>query len=158
MKHLLISRADGGLSIMPLTGELLALLDVMLEEYVVGPEIRQWEGVALPEWLPIKGWRVADESPPADRTFRDTWVDDGATIAHDMTKAREIWRDRMRDARAPLLAALDIEYMRALERGQATETIVGRKQGLRDAPADPAIEVASTPDELKAVWPAALKA
>jgi hypothetical protein len=42
--------------------------------------------------------------------------------------------------------------MRAQEQGADTTTIVAQKQELRDAPADPAIDAATTPAELKAVW------
>ncbi|TWT11879.1 hypothetical protein FQU96_14705 [Reyranella sp. CPCC 100927] len=72
-----------------------------------------------------------------------------------MPRAREIWRGKIRQARAPLLAVLDVEYQRADERGDADAkaTIVARKQVLRDAPNDPAIEAAQTVDDLRAVWP-----
>lgn len=95
------------------------------------------------------------EDIPNDRTFRNAWRTD---LTVDMEKARDIWRDRIRAARAPLLAALDVEYQRADEAGDAAAKadVVARKQALRDATADPAIEVATTPDHLKAVWPAAL--
>ena len=51
-----------------------------------------------------------------------------------MTKAREIWRDKWRTARKPLLEALDIEFMRAVEAGdKAKQNEIGRKkQQLRD--------------------------
>lgn len=79
-------------------------------------------------------------------------------ITIDMDKAREIHRDRIRAARAPLLAAADVDFQRALETGADTSAIVARKSALRDAPADPAIDAATTPEQLAAVWPAALAA
>ena len=90
---------------------------------------------------------------PQDRTFRVAWRFNGDAIDHDMTKARNIKRDQLRAERAPLLVALDIDYQRADERGDASEKvrIAGRKQALRDATANPAIEAAQTPDELKAI-------
>ena len=74
----------------------------------------------------------------------------------NMTKARDIHRDKVRQARNPLLASKDIEFQRALETGADTAAIVAAKQALRDAPASAAIEAATTPDELKASWDAEL--
>jgi len=159
MKVLVISRADGGVSLMPLDGEFDALFAAEIdEEYIVGPEIWQWKGQASPEWLPIKGWRIVDSDRlPADRAFRNAWRDDGKAIAHDMAHAREIWRDKMRRARRPLLVALDEQVQRSLEQpGTDLRAIAVAKQTLRDVTADPAIEAAQTPEELRAVWPAAL--
>jgi len=77
-------------------------------------------------------------------------------ITINMTKARDIHRDKVRQARNPKLAAKDIEFQRALETGADTAAIVAVKQALRDAPASAAIEAATTPDELKASWDAEL--
>ena len=64
----------------------------------------------------------------------------------------------MRRARAPLLAAKDAEYTHADARGDAVAKarIEAERQALRDVTADPAIEAAKTPEELKAVWPEVL--
>lgn len=103
---------------------------------------------------------------PTDRTFRNAWRDhDRAAepvslglVAVDMIAAREVQRDRIRAARAPKLEELDVAYIRADESGRASEkaAITARKQALRDATADPAIEAAKTPAALAMVWPAAL--
>ena len=79
-------------------------------------------------------------------------------IAVNLVKARAIWRDKMRAARAPLLADLDIQYQKADELGAAAvkAQIAQAKQRLRDAPSDPAIEAAETLEQLIAVWPAEL--
>ena len=74
----------------------------------------------------------------------------------NMTKARDIHREKVRQARNPLLASKDVEFQRALETGADTAAIVAAKQALRDAPASAAIEAATTPDELKASWDAEL--
>lgn len=73
-------------------------------------------------------------------------------ITINLDKAREIHRDRIRQARTPLLAAKDVEFQRALETGADTAAIVAEKQALRDAPAAPEIDAASTPEELKSAW------
>ena len=70
----------------------------------------------------------------------------------DMAKAREIHKTNIRKARTPKLAELDIEFQKALETGASTTDIVSKKQALRDAPADSAIESASDTDGLKAQW------
>jgi len=74
-------------------------------------------------------------------------------ISVDMIKAREIKRDQLRAERNPILKALDLAYMRAQEAGDTAKqnAIAADKQALRDATADPAIDAATTPDELKAV-------
>lgn len=70
-----------------------------------------------------------------------------------MAKARNIWRDKLRAEREPILKRLDVEYQRADEAGNATlkADIAQRKQALRDAPQDPRIDSAATPDELRRV-------
>ena len=92
-------------------------------------------------------------APPRD--FRNAWKLEGGKIGHDMEKCRAIHKDKLRLARAPLLAALDVEYQRADEADDkaAKADIAKRKQALRDVTAAPEIEAAKTPEELKAVWP-----
>ena len=70
----------------------------------------------------------------------------------DMAKAREIHKAKIREAREPKLAELDIEFQKALETGASTTDIVAKKQALRDAPADSGIASASDADALKAQW------
>ena len=70
----------------------------------------------------------------------------------NMTKAREIHKTNIREAREPKLVELDVEFQKALEKGTDTTSIVSKKQALRDAPADSAIESATTDVELKAQW------
>jgi uncharacterized protein YdaT len=50
----------------------------------------------------------------------------------DITKAKEITKDRLRDERKPLLEAQDILFMQAQESGADTSDIVTEKQRLRD--------------------------
>ena len=69
-----------------------------------------------------------------------------------MAKAKEIHKKNIRDARAPKLAALDVDFQRALETSSGTALIVANKQALRDAPAAAGIATATTTDELKAQW------
>ena len=70
----------------------------------------------------------------------------------NMTKAREIHKNNIRNARKPLLESLDIEFQKAQETSASTTDIVAKKQALRDAPADSAITSAADTDALKAQW------
>ena len=77
-------------------------------------------------------------------------------IKVDMAKAKEIHKTNIRTAREPKLAALDIEFQKALETGSDTTVIVSKKQTLRDAPADSAIDAATDEAGLKAQWNTAI--
>ena len=70
----------------------------------------------------------------------------------DMAKAREIHKTNIRQARAPKLAELDIEFQKAQETSADTSAIVAKKKALRDAPADSGITAASDAAALKAQW------
>ncbi|HEX4843204.1 MAG TPA: hypothetical protein VFV57_05995 [Limnobacter sp.] len=76
-------------------------------------------------------------------------------ITINMEKARDIKRDMIRAERSPMLAALDVEFMRAVEAGDTAkqQEIAAEKQRLRDATAHPSIEAAQTVEELKAINP-----
>jgi len=94
----------------------------------------------------------------SDRTFRDAWIKSGEKIDVHMGKARDIWRNKMREHRAAKLAALDVDYIRADEAGDLAKkkSISARKQALRDVTKHPDIEAAQTPEQLKSVWPSVL--
>ena len=89
---------------------------------------------------------------PADRHFRGAWSLSGSVISEDMTKAKEIFKDKIREVRKPLLEEKDVELMKALEAGTSTTAIATAKDALRDAPADSAITSASDIAALKAAW------
>jgi len=89
---------------------------------------------------------------PVNRDFRDAWSLSGTVISEDITKAKEIFKDKIREVRTPLLADKDVELMKALEAGTSTTAIATAKDALRDAPAAQAITDATTIDELKAAW------
>ena len=69
-----------------------------------------------------------------------------------MTKAKELFKTRIREVRGQKLADLDVEFQKALETSGDTAAIVSKKQALRDAPAATNIEAAKTEAELKAAW------
>jgi len=100
---------------------------------------------------------VEDSVIPTDRSFRNSWVGvgigtTGGTISEDMTKAKELHKAKIREARSDKFTALDIEYQRATETSADTSAIVAKKQALRDAPAASGIATASNTTELKAQW------
>lgn len=103
---------------------------------------------------------VDEANVPTDRTYRNAWKGDmlAGTIAVDMVKARAIHRDAIRAARVAALAALDTAVMRANEIPDSAEVqrLVARKQALRDFPADPRIDAATTVDALRVIWHADL--
>lgn len=77
-------------------------------------------------------------------------------IKTDIAKAREVHKNRIREARVDKLAALDVEFQKALETSADTTSIVSKKKALRDAPANTAIDAAKTESELKAAWDTAI--
>ena len=91
---------------------------------------------------------------PSDRHFRGAWSLSGNVISEDMTKAKEIFKDKIREVRKPLLEAEDVTYMKALEAGDsdAQAASVTAKNALRDAPAASAITNAADIAALKAAW------
>lgn len=99
---------------------------------------------------------AASATVPANRDFRGAWVLDGSVISEDMDKAKEIFKDKIREVRKPLLEAKDVELMKALEAGTSTTAIASAKDALRDATDASAIADASTISELKAAWDSSL--
>ena len=91
---------------------------------------------------------------PSDRHFRGAWSLNGKVISEDMDAAKVIFKDKIREVRAPLLEAEDVVYMKALEADDASAKTasVAKKKALRDAPAAQAITDADTIAKLKAAW------
>ena len=97
---------------------------------------------------------AADATVPSDRHFRGAWSLSGSTITENLAAARVIFKDKIREARAPLLAAEDIVYMKALEDADssAQAASIAKKKKLRDAPAAVAITNAASIAALKNAW------
>ena len=97
---------------------------------------------------------ASDATVPSDRHFRGAWSLSGKTISEDLAVAKTIFKDKVREARKPLLDAEDVVYMKALEAGDSTAQAasVAKKKALRDAPAASAISSADTIAKLKAAW------
>ena len=97
---------------------------------------------------------ASDATVPSDRHFRGAWTLSGSTITEDLATSTDIFKDKIREVRASLLAAEDVVYMKALEvdDADAKSASVTKKQALRDAPAASAITNATTITELKNAW------
>lgn len=147
--------ADGTVGIMHfIVQQYHARSDVVLWERLLTAENVEAEIARSGFAQPVDAWRFIElEDIPADRAFRNAWVDDGKGISHNMAKAREILRDKLRAERAPVLEALDVDYMRADERkDEATkELIAANKERLRDITNDRRIDAATSVEELKAL-------
>jgi hypothetical protein len=154
MAHYAITMADGSVAIMQTMPQMIVGKDGKVTTVEPTPE------ECLAKWPDSERAKIAGPLSaidpaviPQDRTFRNAWTLTGDSIEHDMTKARDILRDRLRAARAPLLAELDIAYQRADEAGDATAkaAVAAEKQALRDVTDDPSIEAAATVADLKAI-------
>ena len=152
MRQIVFTRPDGGLSVVhPVIntmGEVAGFTEVQAEQRAFA---KLPANAINPKFI-----ETADI--PVDRTFRNAWEDNGS-INVNMPKAREIHREKLRALRKPLLEVLDMAYLRADEQGDVAEKarIAAEKQKLRDVTADPRIEAAQTPEQLKAVLPDVLK-
>jgi hypothetical protein len=71
-------------------------------------------------------------------------------ITIDISKAKEVWKNKIREKRKPVLEQLDIDFVKAQETSSDTTGIVADKQTLRDLPSQ--VDTATTVDEIKAVW------
>ena len=93
---------------------------------------------------------------PSDRHFRNAWIFDSAqsAISEDITAAKVIFKDKIREVRLPLLEAEDVAFMKALEVADSDARVASqtKKINLRNAPQAAAISSADTIDKLKAAW------
>lgn len=165
--YIALHRPDGGVSVMEFfTRNLLdPAVDFAGWKRVEGG---WFEREVLPEYVEAEieelrreqnhqcdSWAMLDEKQTAfylseDRRFRNAWQHD---LTIHMGKAREITRNRLREERTAPLTKLDTDYMKALEAGDkaAQAQIAAQKQNLRDVTKLPAIDKATTPEELLAI-------
>jgi len=70
-------------------------------------------------------------------------------------RAKEIWLEHYRRTRTPLLAALDVDFMRAVESSNTDlqKEIASKKQALRDVTKT---DLPNTLEEIKNTWPEVL--
>ena len=91
---------------------------------------------------------------PSDRYFRDAWTLSGSTITEDLTTAKTMFKDKIREVRKPLLEEQDVAYMKAIEADDddAKTAAANVKTALRNAPAASAITNAANITALKNAW------
>jgi hypothetical protein len=87
--------------------------------------------------------------PNADADFFDAWELSEETVSVNFAKAQAITKTRLRAERAPLLAAQDVAFQRALESGADTTAIIAEKQRLRDI--TNLVNACTTTEELRAL-------
>jgi len=151
-KRIIYTRPDGGVSVVCPAPEFVANFDGTEAEALAFIQAKDVPADAV-------GTEVVDVAViMPDRTFRNAWVKKTGGIKVSLPKARPIHLDRIRVVRDAELLRLDIEYLKADEVGDAAlkASIATEKQVLRDIPQTFDLTVATTPDELKALWPAEL--
>ena len=112
---IIFTNDNGGVSVCVPTGEL---------------SIEAVQGKDIPAG--VQSFIVAAESlPEEDGDFFDAWEQARGTVTVNLDKAKTITKNRLRAARAPLLAAQDVLFQRALESGADTSAIVAEKNRLR---------------------------
>ena len=91
---------------------------------------------------------------PKNRDFRGAWTLEGDVMKEDLSAAKELFKNKIKEARTPLLASEDVAFMMALENDDASARAasVAKKKALRDATKASAIDAASSIDELTAAW------
>jgi hypothetical protein len=115
-KVIIFKNDNGGVAVCIPTGE-LPIEAVLGKDVPTGRDARIVDGADLPE---------------ADNDFFDAWEMDAKSVTVNLDKAKEITKNRLRAERAPLLAAQDVAFQRALEDGADTAGIVAEKNRLRD--------------------------
>lgn len=95
---------------------------------------------------------VVEASSLPDYYFRPAWKLEAGAAVIDIEGAKEVQRERWRARRVYLLEALDVQFMRALEDGDAEEQsrIVAEKQALREVTDT---ELPDDPAAIKETWP-----
>ena len=95
---------------------------------------------------------VEVDTVPSDRTFRNAWVTEkGKSTEIDLSKAKDLAKEKVRESRVSKFAELDVAYQRADEAGDADAkaAVVVKKQTARDATADTKITNADSVANLK---------
>lgn len=149
---------------------------LVLDPNAVNPlDVYNWRAKQLvPKWqeavtkedgeklFTLESYRVVEEAKiPTDRTFRDAWTDDFDTDTVDvcMGTAKQLHMDNIRQARAVKFVELGFPNRldSDLENAIIPEATRNKLQTLRDIPQNIDLGVATTPEELKSIWPEELE-
>jgi hypothetical protein len=133
MQVIIFTNDNGGVATCVPTGEIS--IEAVLEK-----DVPQGRGARIVN---------AADLPNQYNDFYNAWEMDATSVTINLTKAKEITKDRLRAERAPLLQAQDIAFQRALEEGADTAAIVAEKQRLRDI--TQLADQATTLEELRAL-------
>lgn len=99
---------------------------------------------------------ISNDSIPKEQEFFEAFCiekkEQKVSVIVNIDKAKEIWLDHYRRARTPLLASLDVDFMRAVESNNTAlqKEIATKKQALRD------VTKTELPDSLEGIkntWP-----
>lgn len=90
------------------------------------------------------------ESLPAN-DYRNAWALVDGKVEHDLIKARELHKNKLRALRAPLLLKLDVDYQKADEEDNKAQKnkVAQKKKALRDITAHNSILEAASVEQLK---------
>ena len=103
---------------------------------------------------------VEVDTVPSDRTFRNAWVtEQGKSVEVDLDKSKVLAKEKVRQARTPKFAELDVAYQRADEDSDADakKAVADKKTVARDATKNTKITGASDVDKLKEGMEAVIK-
>ena len=102
----------------------------------------------VPEGVPYE--IVSTDDIPSDRFFRNAWIADGAAVAVDLGKAKDIGHDIRRQQRSEEFAPFDEIIAKQIPGADAIAAEAARAE-IRDKYAliQDAINVASDPDSIK---------
>ena len=131
MKRIIYTRPAGMLDAQDEGGVSVVTPNINTDETITEEEALQRAFDKLPAGA-INPQIVEANTISSDRTFRSAWEKDAKVIKTNMTKAKVITKDRLREERKPLLEAQDILFNRALETSEDTSAIVKEKNRLRD--------------------------
>jgi hypothetical protein len=116
MQVIIFTNSNGGVSTCIPTGELSI-------EAVLDKDVPKGRGARIVNLADL---------PNQYNDFYDAWEMDATSVTVNLDKAKELTKKRLRAERAPLLAAQDVLFQRALESGADTTAIVAEKNRLRD--------------------------
>lgn len=118
---------------------------------VFGPMTeKQYEDHVISRSIPEDATNITfinEDNIPNDRIFRGAWfIDEQKNIAVNMDIARDIHMANIRNARDAALRELDKKTLMGID-------VQAEKQVIRDIPQNIDLTTASTPEELKKIWP-----